>query len=210
MEIKWLLTPFPPPPPQKNLFSSYTGTRKSTLCFDRVYVSYSAFGLWKSWKWLINLGFLPSGQVGKEMAAEILPHLSRVLERLVKGGSTQHMDVDQVLNLNLWRFWPYFVCWSNKTMHVQMNMLGVAWVLCVVLNIWLYDFMSIPGCFLGYLIHDFMPISIFTSNFSVNKFQCSLLDGLEYFLGCWTHCIGRCPFGANAHNFMLGFPWLQD
>ena len=49
---------------------------------------------------LINLGFLPSGQVGKEMAAEILPHLSRVLERLVKGGGTQHMDVDQVLNLN--------------------------------------------------------------------------------------------------------------
>ena len=57
-----------------------------------------------------------------------------------------------------------------------MNMLGVPWVLC---GDRIYDFMFIPGCFLGYLIHDFMSISIFTSNFSVNKFKWSgVLSGV--------------------------------
>lgn len=50
---------------------------------------------------LINLGFLPSGQVGNEMVAEILPHVTRVLGRLDNGGEMQDMDFDQVLKASI-------------------------------------------------------------------------------------------------------------
>ena len=87
---------------------------------------------------LINLGFLPSGQVGKEMAAEILPHLSRVLERLVKGGSTQHMDVDQVLNLKFMTILTVFCMLEQQNHACSDEHVG-----CSLGAMWCIEYMTI-------------------------------------------------------------------